>query len=114
MDEVYSLRLLKGTASALVLIRIDYDNMALVSLPKVATQIIQSIINTTTRFIIGIRKYDHIKSVLKKLHWLKIDEITELKIALQMYKCLSNEGPAYLTSDLVPVASLPKKKTEIG
>ena len=27
-----------------------------------------------------------------------------------MYKCLSNEGPAYLTSDLVPVANLPEKQ----
>ena len=27
-----------------------------------------------------------------------------------MYKCLSNEGPAYLTRDLVPVASLPEKQ----
>ena len=38
---------LQTLASALVLSRIDYGNMALVSLPKVATQSIQSIINTT-------------------------------------------------------------------
>ena len=74
---------LKTLASALVLSRIDYDNVALVSLPKVATQSIQSIINTTTRLITGIRKYD---------------------------QCLSKEGPAYLTRDLVPVANLPEKQ----
>ena len=34
----------------------------------------------------------------------------EFKIALHMYKCLSNEGSAYLTRDLVPVASLPEKQ----
>ena len=27
-----------------------------------------------------------------------------------MYKCLSNEGPAYLTRDLVPVVNLPEKQ----
>ena len=43
---------LKTLASALVLNRIDYGNMALVSLPKVATQSIQSIINTTARLVI--------------------------------------------------------------
>ena len=48
--------------------------------------------------------------MLQELHWLKIDERIEYKIALQMYKCLSNEGLAYLTRDLVPVASLPKKQ----
>ena len=92
---------LKTLASALVLSRIDYGNMALVSLPKVATQSIQSIINTTARLITGVRKYDHITPVLKELHWLKIDERIEYKIALQMSKCLSNEGSAYLTRDLV-------------
>ena len=29
-----------------------------------------------------------------------------------MYKCLSNEGPAYLTRDLVPVASLRSAKSK--
>ena len=100
----------KTLASALVLSRIDYDKMALVSLPKVATQSCQSIINTTARLITGVRKYDHITPVLKELHWLNIDERIEFKIALQIYKCLSNEGPAYLTRDLVPVASLPEKQ----
>ena len=101
---------LKTLASAFVSSRIDYGNMALVSLPKVATQSIQSIINTTVRLITGVRKYDHITSVLKELHWLKIYERIEYKIALQMYKCLSNEGPAYLTGELVPVANLPEKQ----
>ena len=101
---------LKTLASALVLSRIDYGNMALVSLPKVATRTIQSIINKTARLITGVRKYDHITPVLKELHWLKIDERIEYKIALQMYKCFANEGPAYLTRDLVPVASLLEKQ----
>ena len=99
---------LRTLASALVLSRIDYGNMALVSLPKVATQSIQSIINTSARLITRVRKYDHITPVLKELHWLKIDERIQYKITLQMYK--SNESPAYLPRDLVPVASLPEKQ----
>ena len=101
---------LETLASALVLSCIDSGNMALVSLPKVATQNIQSIINTTARLITGVKKHDHIIPVPKELHWLKIDERIEYKIALQMSKCLSNEDPAYLTRDLVPVASLPEKQ----
>ena len=65
---------LKKLASALVLSRIDYGNMALVSSPKVATQTIQSMINTTARLIKRVGKDDHITPVLKELHWLKIDE----------------------------------------
>ena len=101
---------LKTFASALVLSRIDYGNMASVRLPKVATQRMQSIINTTAGLITGVRKYDHITPVLKELHELKIDERINYKIDLQMYVCLSNEGFAYLTRDLVPVSSLPEKQ----
>ena len=89
---------------------IIYGNMALVSLPKVATQSIQSIINTTARLIKWVRKYDHITPVLKEFYWLKIDERIEYEIALQMYKCLSHVGPAYLIRDVVPVAILPKNR----
>ena len=56
--------------------------MAIVSLPKVATQSIQFIILTTARLITGVRKDDHITLVLKELHWLKIDEKIEYKTAL--------------------------------
>ena len=84
--------------------------MAFLSLPKAAAPSIQSIINTTDRLLTEARKYDHITPVLKELHWLKIDERIEYKIALQMYKCLSNEGPVCLTRDLVPVANLPEKQ----
>ena len=105
-----TMNILKKLVSALFLSRIDYGNMASVSLPKVATQSIQSIINTTAGLITGVRKYDHITPVLEELHWLKIDERIEYDIALQMCKCLSNEGPAYLTRDLVPVLICRKNK----
>ena len=58
----------KTFASALVLSCIDYGIMALVSLPKVATQSIQFIINTTAKLITGVRKYNHITLVIKELH----------------------------------------------
>ena len=58
---------MKTLASALVWSRIDYGNMALVSLPKVATPSIQSILNTTAKLITGVRKSDHITPVLKNI-----------------------------------------------
>ena len=62
---------LKTLASALVLSGIDYGNMALVSLPKVATQSIQAITNLIARLITGVKKYDHITPVLKKVSLAK-------------------------------------------
>ena len=72
-----TMKSLKTLASALVLSSTDYGNMALVSLPKVATQSIQSIINTTARLIKGVTKHGNTTSVLKKLYWLKNDERIE-------------------------------------
>ena len=78
---------LKTLASALVLSRIDYGNMALVSFPKVATQRIQPIINTTARLITGVGKDDHITPVLKELHWLKI---VEKKLSIKLLcRCIN-------------------------
>ena len=62
---------LKTLASPLVLCRFDYGIMALVILHKAARKSIQSMINTAARHITGVKKYDHITHVLKKLQWLK-------------------------------------------
>ena len=56
---------LKTLASALILNCIDYGNIVLMSLPKLQTQKIQSIINMTASLISGARKFDHIIPVLK-------------------------------------------------
>ena len=93
-----------------MLIHSGYGNIASISLSKVATPSIQSIITTTARLITGVRKYDNVTSVLKKLHWLESERRIEYKIALQVYKCLSNESLAYLTRDIIPVVSLPEKQ----
>ena len=53
-------------------------------------------------------------SLIQKLHWLKNYERIEVKVILQVYKCQSNERPAYLTRDLVPFARLPEVQTEVS
>ena len=98
---------LKKLVSALILSRIDYENIALMGLPKLQTQKTQSIINTTTRLISGTRKFDHKTPVLKALHWLQIEERIQYKMILQVHKCLKMESPSYLSSKLSTVSSLP-------
>ena len=46
------------------------------------------------------KKYDHVSPLLKSLHWLQIQERIDYKIAVLVFKCLSNQAPLYL-SDLV-------------
>ena len=97
---------LKTLASALVLSRIDYGNIILARLRKYQKNRLQFLINTAARLITGTRKYDFISSVLRDLHWLKIDEKTDYKVLLLMFKCLPNEGPAYLSKDFEMLSSI--------
>ena len=101
---------LKTLVSALILSHIDYGNIVLMGLPKLQTQKIQSIINTTARLISEARKFDSITPVLKDLHWLKIEERIQYKMILQVHKCLKMESPCYLSSKLSTVSSLPERK----
>ena len=50
--------------------------------------------------ICNIRKHDHISSVMKNLHWLRIPERIAYKLCLLVYKCGNNLTPQYL-SDLL-------------
>ena len=83
-----NLKSLKTLVSALILSCIDYGNTVLMGLPKLQTQKIQSIINTTARLISEVRKFDHITLVLKDLHWLKIEEGVQYKMILKVHKCV--------------------------
>ena len=79
---------LKTLVSALILSRIDYGNIVLMGLPKLQTQKILSIINTTARLISETRKFGHITRFLKDLQWLKIEKRIQYKMILQVHKCL--------------------------
>ena len=85
---------LKTLVSALILSRITYGNIVHMGLPKLQTQKIQSIINTTARLISGTRKFDHITPVFKDLQWLKIEKRIQYKMILQVHKCLEMESPS--------------------
>ena len=57
---------------------------------------LQSVQNTAARFITQTRKYDHIKPVLKDLHWLPIRSRIEYKILTMVHKSLYSCTPVYL------------------
>ena len=61
----------------------------------------QRVLNAAARMITGTRAREHITPVLKYLHWLKIPERIEFKIALLVYKSIHCNGPQYLRDLLV-------------
>jgi len=56
-----------------------------------------------------MRSVDHITNALVSLHWLRVPQRIEYKIAMLTYKALHGSAPRYL-GPLVPVADLPGRR----
>ena len=74
---------------ALVLSKVDYCNSLLLGLSQYNIKKLQRLQNMCARIIYRSHKYDHITPFLKELHWLKIEERIEYKVAVLVYKCVT-------------------------
>ena len=81
---------------ALVISRLDYVNSVLVGLPAYLTKRLQSVLNAAARLVFGLRRYDHISDALMILHWLRIRERIQFKLAVLVYRSLHGAAPSYL------------------
>jgi len=55
-------------------------------------------------------KYDSITTDLRDvLHWLPVQQRTEYKVSLLIYKCLHQVAPLYLTEMCVPVSAIQRR-----
>ncbi len=90
-------------------------------------QKLQRIQNSIARAITKTPKYDHIRPVLKNLHWLPVEHRIEFKTCLLVFKTLQSEQPQYLkpmlghpkkqhhsTRFANSLLEMPRTKTEIG
>jgi len=67
-------------------------------LPAYQLEGLQSAINAAAHMIYRTSRYDHVTSLLKELHWLRVPERTELKLCALVYKCLNGSvRPTWLT-----------------
>jgi len=85
-------------ACSIVSTRLDYCNSLLYGTSKFNIQRLQRIQNTLARVVCGTKKRDHIKPVLRALHWLLVPQRIEYKVALITHKVLSTGQPEYLRS----------------
>ena len=81
---------------ALVNQRLDYGNSTLVGIPAYLMRILQSALNAAARLIVHLRRSDHITDALVSLHWLRVPERIQFKIAVQTYRVLHGNAPRYL------------------
>ena len=62
---------------------------------------LQRVLNCSAKLIFHGKKYDSVTPLLKKLHWLPMEQSIQFKILLTTFKCLNGKGPGYLTDLLI-------------
>ena len=66
--------------------------------------------NAAARLVFSARKYDHVTPLLHQLHWLKMEQRIEYKLAVLVYCCLHGLSPLYLINELQRVSDLDAKR----
>ena len=90
-------------ANSLVSSKLDFCNSLHSDLPKSSLQQLQLVQNALARAIYpGSRKRDHVSPLLRRLHWLPIEQRIRFKIATLTFKTLQLKSPSYLCDLLVP------------
>jgi len=82
---------------AFITSRLDNGNALLFGVNKKHIQKLQHIQNIAARLVTGTRKQEHITPVLRKLHWLPVEQRIQYKVLLITYKCLNDLAPVYLS-----------------
>src|SRR6266496_4729568 len=92
-------------ANALVHSKLDYCNSLYYSLFNSSIHRLQLVRNSLARVVIpSTLRYHHITPVLKRLHWLPVEQRMKFKIASITYKSLHNQLQSYLYELLSLVA----------
>ena len=81
---------------AFVLSKFDYCNSLLYGFPSCEIKKLQRLQNTAARLTVCMKKTDHITPVLKKLHWLPVNDRITFKLVLLTYKSLNGLAPVYI------------------
>jgi len=78
----------------------------LTGLPAYQQMHFESVLNVAARLVYWLRRSDHIIDALATLHWLRLPERVDLRVAVTAFRVLHGIAPPYL-SQLVRVADLP-------
>jgi len=79
----------------LVLSRLDFGNAVLVGIPVYLVHRLQSVLNAPARLIYRLKRSDHYWR-LGSLHWLRVSERIQYKVAVLTYKVVHDTAPRSL------------------
>ena len=95
---------------------IAYCNILYFNLFSYSLNKLQRIQNFSARLRTQTQKFQHIKPIFKQFHWLPVKKRINLKIALQVFKCLNGHAPKYVNELLcsyIPVRSSHSSKKNL-
>ena len=97
LNSMFTHDALISLVNASITSRLDYCNSLLLGLSDKLVERLQLIQNIAARIITGYRKYDHIISIFKELHWLSVIKRIKFKTLVITYKTSHGQAPIYLT-----------------
>jgi len=83
---------LLSLVTSLIMTRLDYGSAVLAGL--------QSVLNAVARLVCHACKYDHVTHLLWDLHWLRVPERIQFRLAVLAFCCRNHKAPSYLADDL--------------
>ena len=86
---------------AFVSSRLDSCNSLLYGLADYHIAKLQRVQNSAARMVSRCSKRDHMRPILRELHWLPVQQRLQYKIALLTFKALNDMAPAYLSELLI-------------
>ena len=92
--------------AALTLTRLDYGCSTLAGLPARQMNRLQSVLNAAARLVYSARRYEHVSPLLRELHWLRVPQRIEFRLAVLVYRCLNGTAPRYLADGLQRVGDI--------
>jgi len=102
---------LQSLVVSLIMPWLDYGNATLAGLPDVQLSRLQSVLNAAARLVFSARKHEAVSSLLCDLHWLRVPQLIDFKLAVLTYYCLMNStAPPYLANELHKVADIDSRR----
>jgi len=77
-----------------------FARLAVVTTKKHTDRQSTSVMNAAARLVCSARKSDHITPQVRDLHWLRVPQRIEFKLAVLVFRCLHGIAPLHLAREL--------------